>query len=121
MFPALFPENMQHVNRVPQPRDVQQPVFALDMDSDFIYTGPNRRHRLPVAWLHIVLDQFQFVARLLPNGFGERSYSLEAVAHPLNRFEGLPHLLQYTRLCISTLSGSHAILVGYRFRPRPMG
>jgi len=48
-----------------------------------------------VARFHIVLDQFQLVAHSLPNGFGERAYSLETVPHPLDGFQGLSHLIQY--------------------------
>jgi hypothetical protein len=36
---------------------------------------------------------------LLPDGFGQRANSLK----PLHRFQGIPHVIQYTRLCISRL------------------
>lgn len=34
-----------------------------------------------------MLDQFQLVAHLLPDGLGERSHAFETVAHPLDRFQ----------------------------------
>lgn len=81
---------MNHINCVPEPGNIEQPVFAPDVNSDLIYAGTNRTHRLPIARLHIVLNQFEFITRLLPNRFGATAYLPETVANALNRFEDLP-------------------------------
>ena len=78
---------MEDVYRVRQPGDVEHPVLAFNTDSDLVHTRPDRRHRFPIARLHVMLDQLKLVAHLLPDGFGQPANSLEAVAHPLDGFQ----------------------------------
>jgi hypothetical protein len=55
-LPAPFLEGVQDVHRLCELRDIQDAMLQSGVDADLPNARPDSAHRLPVRWIHALLD-----------------------------------------------------------------
>jgi hypothetical protein len=71
-LPAPLLERVEHVNRLRELGHVQHAMLKSRVNSNFSYSGPNRRHRLPIERVKSLLHLSELEARQAPSATGKR-------------------------------------------------
>jgi hypothetical protein len=76
---------MQHIDGALKPREVEDPILATRVYTNFNHTSAYRWHRLPVGGHAACLDQAHLIADIPARVLGELLQASSAVSKPLDR------------------------------------
>src|SRR6202048_2369595 len=94
-FPGLFPETVEHVDRLFKLGDVHHPEPPIGaVDTNLVGAWSNLGKGSPVIGDFAPLQLSQFVARLLPCRFGKRAQVVERRSSPVDRLVHLASMYQ---------------------------
>src|ERR1700687_1686976 len=94
-FPGLFPETVEHVDRLFKLGDVHHPEPPIGaVDTNLVGAWSNLGKGSPVIGDFAPLQLSQFVARLLPRRFGKRAQVVERRSSPVDRLVHLASMYQ---------------------------
>src|ERR1700687_1356863 len=94
-FPGLFPETVEHVDRIFKLGDVHHPEPPIGaVDTNLVGAWSNLGKGSPVIGDFAPLQLSQFVARLLPRRFGKRAQVVERRSSPVDRLVHLASMYQ---------------------------
>jgi hypothetical protein len=94
-FPRLLLEDMQHIHRLTECRNVEDAMCDVCVHPYLANTGPDSRHRLPVCRIETPLNTPQLEARNGTGGDRKGSDVTACAPHPDERLVGHSRLYNY--------------------------